>query len=125
MKRNAVYILVFLIAIAVVFFIYSHASKNQESLISLNAKVSTDDSQFKISNRDTFDYLNVKITMNKTYSYVWYGFNLKAGETYTLWKAEFTDKNGRVFPIKQNPVTVTIWCETADGKNGSYYKKWR
>ena len=50
-------------------------------------------------------------------------FNLKAGETYTIWKAEFKDQNGRVFPQNQNPVILSVWCDLWNGNNGAYIKK--
>ncbi|MDX1285888.1 MAG: hypothetical protein R3182_12785, partial [Draconibacterium sp.] len=52
-------------------------------------------------------------------------YNLRAGESYTIWQVEFLHHNGRHFPVKGRPVKFAIWCDLGEGINGYYSKKLR
>jgi len=123
-KRKLVFCALFCLILCVPLLIIYKSNSNEKSLVQLNASVRVDESKFTISNNDTIDFVNVKLFVNENYKYVYRGFNLKAGESYSIWKAEFSDQKGRLFPQNQNPVKFSIWCDLGNGGNGVYYKKW-
>jgi hypothetical protein len=65
---------------------------------------------------------NVKLEVNGDYTLK--GYNLKAGETYTVGIMQFADKKGNRFTLMQKPQKFTIWCDLRNGKNGFYYATW-
>jgi hypothetical protein len=98
--------------------------KDKEStVIELKASVDFIDKKFVITNNDTTDFVHADISIDNYYKIR--DYNLKAGETYTIWQTEFLHHNGTHYPIKRKPVQFSIWCETQNGKNGFYSKRIR
>jgi len=105
-----------------VFIAYGSDDNGESSTVDLNASVSFTGTQFVIKNNDTFDYNNAKLELNGDYFLK--GYNLKAGETYTVGMMQFADKKGNRFNALQKPQKFSIWCDLSNGKNGFYYAEW-
>ncbi len=115
----------FISVITVGFFIFlAFGSDDKDtSTVDLNASVSFTGTQFVISNNDNFDYNNAKLEING--KYVMKGYNLQAGEVYTVGMMQFADEDGNRFDILKKPQKFSIWCDLGDGKNGFYYAEWK
>ena len=94
---------------------------NKKSIVELNASVIYDESKSVITNIDTIDFVHADIAIDSYYKLR--NYNLKAGETYTIWKVEFKHHNGTHFPNNRRPLQFSIWCELNDGINGYYSKE--
>ena len=92
-----------------------------ESIVKLNASFHYENAVFTITNNDTMDFVNARITVNEFYSII--SNNLSVGETYTIWQVEFVHNNGRHFTMKQIPVKFSIWCGLKDGRKGYFNKR--
>lgn len=123
MKKKFTYILSVLAIGLFVFLAYSSDDGGESSTVDLNASVSFTGTQFVIKNNDSFDYNNAKLELNG--DYVLNGYNLKAGETYTVGMLQFADKKGNRFTTLQKPQKFSIWCDLSSGKNGFYYTEWQ
>lgn len=119
-KTKILLIAFVLVIIVLLLFALRTGKENNETLVKLNALVTFDGKQFTVSNNDTTDYLNAEMTVNGYYKLT--GFNLRAGETYTVWPVEFAHINGTRLPAKQIQQRFSIWCDLSDGKNGFYSK---
>jgi hypothetical protein len=95
----------------------------KKSIIKLNASVSYEDKKFVITNNDTVDFVHADLSIDEYYKLR--NYNLKAGESYTIWQVEFVHHNGTQFPQKRKPVRFSVWFELNDGTNGYYSKKIR
>lgn len=123
MKKRFTYILSVLAIGLFVFLAYGSDDDGESSTVDLNASVSFTGTQFVIKNNDSFDYNNAKLELNG--DYVLKGYNLKAGETYTVGMLQFADKKGNRFTALQKPQKFSIWCDLGSGKNGFYYAEWQ
>ena len=122
MKRRKTYITAIILILFVVLF--SFFKKDKEKLIvELNASVRYENKRFIITNNDTIDFVHADISIDEYYKLR--NYNLKAGESYTIWQVEFMHHNGMHFPYKRKPTQFSIWCELNDNKNGYYSKKIR
>jgi hypothetical protein len=116
----------FLSILAIGFFIFlafGSDDDGESSTVDLNASVSFSGTQFIIKNNDTFDYNNAKLEVNG--DYILKGYNLKAGETYTVGIMQFADKKGNRFSSMQKPQKFSIWCDLNTEKNGFYFAEWQ
>jgi len=123
MKKRITYLLSVLAIGLFIFLAYGSDDYGESSTVDLNASVSFTGTQFVIKNNDTFDYNNAKLAVND--DYVLKGYNLKAGETYTVGVMQFADKKGNRFTLMQKPQEFSIWCDLGNGKNGFYYATWK
>ena len=115
-----IYISVFILIVFIV--IISFSRKNEKkSIVELNASIYYDGNQFVVANNDTFDFVHADISIDEYYKLR--NYNLKAGETYKIWKVEFVHHNGTHYPQNRTPVQFSIWCELGDHKNGYFSKK--
>lgn len=89
----------------------------------MNASVSFTGTQFVIKNNDSFDYNNAKLEIND--KFILKGYNLAAGETYTVGMLQFADDDGNRFNMMVKPQRFSIWCDLGGGKNGFYYAEWK
>ena len=92
MKKKITYFLSVLAIGLFIFLAYGSDDDGESSTVDLNASVSFTGTQFVIKNNDSFDYNNAKLELNG--DYVLKGYNLKAGETYTVGMMQFADKKG-------------------------------
>ena len=97
--------------------------KNEKDLVQLEAGVKYADKKIVITNKDTTDFIHATISIDNYYKIR--DYNLKAGETYTIWQIEFLHHNGMHYPIEKKPSRFSIWCETQSGKNGFFTQKIR
>ena len=123
MKKKITYFLSVLAIGLFIFLAYGSDDDGESSTVDLNASVSFTGTQFVIKNNDSFDYNNAKLELNG--DYVLKGYNLKAGETYTVGMMQFADKKGNRFTALQKPQNFSIWCDLSSGKNGFYYAEWK
>lgn len=104
------------------------SSGPSSSTVDLNATVSFNGTQFVISNRDSFDWTNVKLEVNsKTFSsgYILKTSLMKAGQVYTVGAMQFANSDGEKFnPFTHKALNLSIWCDTPKGK-GFYYGTWQ
>jgi hypothetical protein len=115
-------------AIAVVLFIFLAilslgGTSDTSDTTQLNASVIFTGTQFKIKNNDNFDYINVSLEVNGDYTLK--GYNLNAGETYTVGIMQFSDDDGNRFNMMKKPQKFTIWCDLSTGGNGMYIATWK
>ena len=120
-KRN-IYIAAIVLVICVA-TILLFKKEEKKSIIKLNASVTYDEKKFIISNNDTVDFVRADLSIDEYYKMR--NYNLKAGESYTIWQVEFLHQNGTHYPQKRKPVQFSIWCDIQDGSNGYYSKKIR
>jgi|AntAceMinimDraft_16_1070373.scaffolds.fasta_scaffold119988_1 hypothetical protein len=94
--------------------------------IDLDASVRVSETQFKIKNNDNFDWLNVKMEVNKSKFY-FKKDKIKAGETIIVDAIEFAKKDGTRFnPIIYKLQKFTISCDTpTKGEYGYYGGIWK
>ena len=109
--------------IIVILAIFVPKKDNEKTIVKLNVTVNYDyeGKMFEIKNTDTIDFLHADIVDDKYYKLR--NYNLTAGETYTIWQAEFLHHNGMHYPGKRRPSHFSIWCEINDERNGFYSKK--
>ena len=92
--------------------------------IDLSASVSYDSPQFTITNNDSFDWRNIKFTLNSDYTLTYP--RLSARTTYTMGAMQFTKSDGTMFnPFTMKPLNMSISCETPDGNRGWWYGGWK
>lgn len=124
MKKKRFYIIPALILILlIVVASVTMNRKNENDLVHLKAAVKYTDKKFVITNKDTTDFIHATVSIDNYYKIR--DYNLKAGETYTIWQTEFFHHNGMHYPINKKPLQFSIWCETQSGKNGFYSQKIR
>lgn len=107
--------------IGIILLLLLPVNENRNTLVELNASVSYDGTCFTVTNNDTLDYLNAQITINSYYTIN--NMNLRAGETYKLWPAEFAHVNRRRFPAGQKPRLFAINCRLIGDATGFYSVK--
>ena len=95
----------------------------------LNANVLFTGAKFLISNKDSFDWENVRLEIVS--GTLGSGFSLKipkisAGETFKVSASEFTKKDGTRFnPYAMKLQRFWIQCETPSSQNASYIAGWK
>ena len=117
------YLISAIILIVVTVLFIALKRDNEEKLVALKANVVYSDKKFIISNNDSIDFIRATISIDKYYKLKEYNF--QSNETYTIWQNEFIHENGNHYPDKRKPIQFAIWCETKDGKNGFYSKKFK
>ncbi len=92
----------------------------EDSTVDLKAKVSKSATQILITNQDDFGYDNCEITINGDYiSKINYLGPLGEAQIGLM---EFYDSDGTRFnPFQTKVLSVSIWCDLADEKNGFFY----
>ena len=118
MKRKIAYTLSFVIVGVLIFFIYRSYAKDDNSMVHLHASVHLEGNRIVIANKDSFDYLNTQLTVNKYYKIT--GYNLKAGETCSIGQVEFFLNARRRMPLNLKPRKFSIWCDLYNGKKGYF-----
>jgi hypothetical protein len=95
----------------------------ESSQVDLNASVSYNDGQFTITNNDNFDWYDVKFTLNSDYELR--HPVIAARTTYTVGSMQFAKSDGTMFnPFTMKPLTMSIYCDTPDGKYGWWFGEW-
>jgi len=122
MKKRKIYISG-IILVAFVVLISFFKKDEEKSIVELHASVIYENKRFVITNNDTIDFIHADLSIDKYYKLR--NYNLKAGESYTIWQVEFLHHNGMHFPYKRKPTQFSIWCELNNGTNGYYSKKIR
>ncbi len=89
----------------------------------LSASVSFDGTQFTITNNDSFDWDNVKFTLNSEYKLTYPLLN--AQSTYTVGAMQFAKSDGEKFnPFTHKAMEMFIACDTPNGR-GYYSCEWK
>jgi hypothetical protein len=87
--------------------------------VGLNAAVTFDGAQFVISNKDNFDWTNVKMEVNEGVAIPGFSYNvpkIAAEGTYTVFGNRFFTPDGSQFnPTTTKIVRFTIACDTPKG----------
>ncbi|MFC1781775.1 hypothetical protein ACFLZ8_05900 [Planctomycetota bacterium] len=94
------------------------------STVRLNAKITYTGIQYIIVNNNSFEWTNVELNILSDNIEDLYSLRLdkvSSEQTITVRAAEFTNSNG----VKFNPYRIqarwfSIWCDTPNGRNGSY-----
>ena len=96
-------------ALVVCFFLFLAfgSDDKDKSNVDLKASVNFTGTQFVITNLDNFDYNNAKFEINGKYKLR--GYNIKAGETYTVGMLQFADDDGNRFNMMAKPQKFSIW----------------
>ena len=87
--------------------------------IDLNASVRFQDNIFIITNNDSFDWRNIRLTINGG---VFKGYELKhgliqSGAVYEVGSMQFADSDGQRFnPFTMKPQSFWIACDTPQGR---------
>jgi hypothetical protein len=80
----------------------------------INAKVQFDGKQFVITNLDTFDWSDVKLELNDTFTLT--AAVIRANSTYTVGAMQFSDTRGTRFnPFTMKARELSICANTANG----------
>jgi hypothetical protein len=101
----------------------SESQDNENSTVELNASIEFTGTQFIITNKDTFDYIDAKLQLNN--DFIIKGETLEAGESYTVGMLQFADKQGNRFDAMKKPQNFSIWCDLKNEKKGFYYAEWK
>ncbi|MHC2995698.1 MAG: hypothetical protein IBV53_09385 [Candidatus Atribacteria bacterium] len=89
-------------------------------IIELKARIGFSETQVRVINNDSFDFTNVKFTIN-------YKWNLKipiikAGHTYIVRLGQFTMDDGEKFnPWTHKAEHFNICCDLPGGNKGKYH----
>jgi hypothetical protein len=133
-KNVGIGCLAIIIIVAVIYFIgelgpnKSGTSSSKSSTIDLNAKAEFTDTQFTITNNDSFNWTSVELELNE--GLIRSGYKLTtplmaAGQTYTVGAMQFAKPDGTRFnPFQIKPQSITITCDTPKGK-GLYIGSWK
>jgi hypothetical protein len=96
--------------------------------IGLNAAVTFDGAKFVISNRDNFDWTDVRVEVNGAVVLPGFSYGIPkiaAEETYTVFANRFFKPDGSQFdPTTTKIQRFTIACDTPKG-SGSWSSTWR
>lgn len=93
----------------------SSSSSSSSSRKDLNASVNFSDTQFKITNNDTYDWTNTKLKVNDKYELE--AGTIKAGGIYTVGMAQFAKSDGERF----NPLAMKVLNISISSTEGFYY----
>ena len=96
--------------------------------IGLNAQVTFDGTQFIISNKNDFDWTNVKVEVNGGVVFPGFSYSIPkiaAETTYTVFANRFFKPDGSQFdPATTKIQRFTIACDTPN-ESGSWSSTWR
>ena len=97
--------------------------------ITLNANVYFTGTQFRISNNDDFDWVDVKFELNSpglfSSGYILKADQIAANTVYTVGAAQFAMPDGTRFnPFSMKPVSFSIVCAAGNDK-GYYSAEWK
>jgi hypothetical protein len=96
--------------------------------VGLNAAVTFDDTQFVISNKDDFDWTNVKMEVNGGVVFPGFSYSIPsiaAEKTYTVFGNRFFKPDGLQFdPATTIIQRFTIACDTPKGR-ASWSATWK
>ena len=123
MKHLRTIVITLLIAVIGYFILRPDSKKEQEQIVQLRAEIALEGDHIQIRNLDDFDYLKTRLTINEHFRLN--GFNMEAGEQYSLWQSEFAHSNKRRMPVSQKPVLFTIVCDLPDGRKGYYSQRFK
>ena len=102
----------------------ANTDETDDATVYLNAVVNIKGGTCTITNIDSFDYVNAKLTLNDKYYLE--GYNLKANSVYTVGIAQFADEEGNRFDLWKKPLNFQIWCDLQNtDKKGFYYGEWK
>ncbi|GET21963.1 hypothetical protein CLV93_10484 [Prolixibacter denitrificans] len=118
MKTKIAYLVSFAIIGTLIFFIYRSYSNENNSMVQLHASAHLEGHHIVIANQDSFDYLNMQLTVNEYYKIT--GYNLKSDETCSIGQVEFFLNPRRRMPLNVKPVKLSIWCNLYNGKKGYF-----
>lgn len=97
------------------------------SEIILKASTEFNGTQFIITNKDNFDWTDVKLKVNSglfSDGYTFKAYRIRAGETYTVEVMQFAKGDGtRLNPFQTKVLNIFIWCNTPKG-NASWFGSW-
>lgn len=106
-------------------------TEKKSSTVFLTATVSKIGSLIEITNKDTFDWTNIKLALNTkpsepfTSGYTLKVAVIKAGETYTPEASEFAKSDGEKFnPSSYKLMNTSIMCDIPQG-SGWHYGEWK
>ena len=95
----------------------------ETTTIDILANVSYKDGQFTITNKNSFDWHDVKLYVNTDYTLR--HPMIEANTTYTVGSMQFAKDDGTMFnPFTMKPVKFTIRADTPDGKRGWWSGGW-
>ena len=114
-------LVVLIVGILIYSFIPSNkSSKPETSTIDLNAGIGFSETQVKIINNNSFDWTNVKFTIN--YNWDLEAPIIKAGNTYVVGLGRFTADDGEKFnPWTHRAEHFNILCDIPNGNKGKYH----
>lgn len=103
-------------------------ARSSSQTIDLNASVTLQGTQFLITNKNNFDWTNIKMEVNRGLTTPGFAYNankIPAGKTFTVTCSKFLKLDGTPF----NPSTIqllkfSIACDTPEG-DGSWNATWR
>lgn len=103
--------LILIVVVAIIGGIIGVCLGGEDTTKELNASVYVrEEVQLEIHNNDSFDWTDVTLTLNDTYTLT--EDRLEAGSTYTVGLAQFTRKDGTRFnPFTQKAQQITIFCD--------------
>ncbi|MBA7536762.1 hypothetical protein ES705_29026 [subsurface metagenome] len=115
------FLVVLIVGILIYSFIPSSKSNKPEtSIIDLNAKIGFSETQVRIINNNSFDWTNVKFTIN--YNWDLETPIIKAGHTYTVGLGRFTADDGEKFNSWTHKAEhFNIRCDIPNGNKGKYH----
>lgn len=119
---SAVLLIVAIIALTAI------CAQSSSQTIDLNASVTLQGTQFLITNKNDFDWTNIKMEVNRGLATPGFAYNankITAGKTFTVPCSKFLKLDGTPF----NPSTIkiqkfSIACDTPEGE-GSWNATWR
>lgn len=106
----------------IVFGYYAVFSPEETPEIKIHPGVSFTGTQFVITNKDDFDWTNIKLEVNPrglSSGYTLRVDEMKAGTTYKVGAMQFTKDGNRFSPRAKKVERFHIYCKTYDG-----YKSW-
>jgi hypothetical protein len=134
-KPLLIKVIVVVIFIGVVFFYGTSGRKHtsgvntgQSLTVKLNAKVAFSGARFVVSNKDSFDWKNVRMEIvpdSVEERFILSVSTILSGETYTAEATKFIRSDGIQFnPDKTKSGDFRIFCDTTIGGSGSYLTDW-
>jgi len=102
---------------------------SESSMVRLNARVTFAGARFVISNKDSFDWENVKLEVVPAdfgEPFCLAVTRIPAGGTYTVGVVEFRRNDGARFdPFSTKSERFRIRCDTPEKRSGSYLAGWK
>ena len=90
----------------------------------LNAEVRYMGGTFMVTNNDTYNWTNCRVSVNGDYKLKNQRYN--AGEQYLIDATGFVDSNGKRFNTYTHKVQdIFFYCDNAQGKRASYMGSWK